>query len=80
MAIPPSILPGESSWTGSLAGYSPRARRESDTPEQLSAHMVVVSSWMRLYIWDCISLAGNHEGGGGSVSGSRGACSLLSPL
>ena len=30
------FLPGESPWTGDLAGYSPRGRKESDTTERLS--------------------------------------------
>ena len=34
----PVFLPGESHGQRSLAGYSPRGHRESDTAEQLSAH------------------------------------------
>ena len=36
MAPPPVPLPGESRGQRSLAGYSPRGRKDSDTTEQLS--------------------------------------------
>ena len=35
---PPVFLPGESHGRRSLAGYSPRGRKESNTTERLSAH------------------------------------------
>ena len=33
MATPPVFLSGESSWTEEMAGYSPRAHKESDMTE-----------------------------------------------
>ena len=42
MATHPSILPGESHGQRSLAGYSPRGCKESDTTEQLT-HTLITS-------------------------------------
>ena len=38
MAISPALLPGKSHGRGSLIGYSPWGRKESDMTEQLHFH------------------------------------------
>ena len=41
MATDSSTLPGKSRGRRSLVGYSPRARKESDTTEQLHFHYLI---------------------------------------
>ena len=36
----PVLLPGKSHGQGSLVGYSPWGRKESDTPERLHFHFI----------------------------------------
>ena len=44
MAAQSSVLPGESHGQRSLVGYSPWARKESDTTKQLSIHLWFISN------------------------------------
>ena len=64
MATHSSILAWKSSWTGSLASYSPWGHKEADTTEQLhlnvSSTVNTVNSQIAflhgVLVWDLISL------------------------